>query len=114
MINNKETARELLTNHRLSIKPGSVPFNRNSDILIDTTYANDDFEAIAKNCPFYNKFQIPVGGLGPIGQILNNYELLFKFMSDTKDIILDKGLVDYANLNSKFRKVLQPYHIARR
>jgi len=104
MINNKKTARDLLTSHRLSIKPNSILFDKNSDILIDTAYANDDFEQIAKNCPFYQKFQIPLSGLGPIGRILDNYSLLFKFMSDTKDIILNKGLVDYSNENNKFRK----------
>ena len=104
MINSKETARKLLTEHRLSSKPGQIPFNRNSDILIDTAYANDDFDEIAKNCPFYTRFQIPLEGLGPIGSILDKHELLFKFMSGTKDVILSKGLVDFFNGNNQFRK----------
>lgn len=104
MIAKKITALKLLRDHKLVEKPSEISFNKNSSILIDSTYVDDDFDQIAKNCPFYNKIQVPLEGLGPIGKILNKHELLFKTMSDVKDVVLKQGLVDFSEEQSKFRK----------
>ena len=105
-ITNPENLKSFLSLHAITEKPAelSETFLRQKNILFDTSTFKQDYEQIAKSAPVYNMIQAPMDDFGHIGRVLKQNNLLFKFMIDVKDIINERGLIDFYQEEMPFIK----------
>lgn len=92
--------------HAITDKPAELSsvFLKHKNMMLDTSTFRQDYEEVAKSAPIYNMIQAPLDDFGEIGQILKENNLLFKLMVDVKDIVNQRGLVDFYQESLPFTK----------
>ena len=92
--------------HAVMDSPSTVAsiVNKQRNVIFDSSTFKQDYEQIAKNAPVYNKIQVPMDDFGLIGKSLKANNLLYKLMIDLKDVINERGLIDFYREEVPFQR----------